>query len=278
MQDRHGIAEVRGCPVAYTVRGSGPPVLFIQGVGVHGDGWLPQIDQLSATYTCVWFDNRGMGRSLPAAAAITVEQMAADAEAVLQAVQVERAHVVGHSLGGLVALQLALASRHRVASLALLCTFASGRAAAPLSARMIWLGFRSRVGTRRMRREGFLRLVLPPGGERGREVADDQLAALFGHDLADQPPVVSAQLRAMRQADRTAALGALADLPTLVVSAVHDPIAPPSSGRALAASIPGAEYVEFEDASHGLPITHAREVNALLFRHLVAAQGSGAAV
>ena len=80
-------------------------MLFIQGVGVHGDGWLPQIDQLSATYTCVSFDNRGMGRSLPAAAAISVEQMATDAEAVLQAVlqavQVERAHVVGHSLGGL---------------------------------------------------------------------------------------------------------------------------------------------------------------------------------
>ena len=253
-------------------------MLFIQGVGVHGDGWLPQIAQLSATYRCVSFDNRGMGRSLPAAAAITVEQMAADAEAVLQAVQVERAHVVSHSLGGLVALQLALGSRRCVASLALLCTFASGGAAAPLSARMIWLGFRSRVGTRRMRREGFRRLVLPPGIERGPEVSNDRLAALFGHDLADQPPVVSAQLRAMRRAGKTAALGTLAGVPTIVASAVHDPIAPASAGRALAASIPGAEYVEFDNASHGLPITHAREVNALLSRHLLAAQAAGAAI
>jgi pimeloyl-ACP methyl ester carboxylesterase len=66
-----------------------------------------------------------------------------------------------------------------------------------------------------------------------------------------------------RQADATGALGALAGLPTLVVSALHDPIAPPSAGRALAASIPGADYVEFDDASHGLPITHAREVNEI---------------
>jgi pimeloyl-ACP methyl ester carboxylesterase len=278
MQGRHGIAELRGCPLAYTVRGSGPPVLFIQGVGVQGDGWLPQIDQLSATYTCVSFDNRGMGRSLPAAAAITVEQMAADAEAVLQAAEVERAHVVGHSLGGLVALQLALASRQRVASVSLLCTFASGRAAAPLSARMVWLGLRSRMGTRRMRRAAFLRLVLAPGAQSAPEVTAERLAALFGHDLADRPPVVSAQLRAMRQADVTSRLSTVANLPTLIVSAVHDPIAPPAAGRALAAAIRGAEYVEFDDASHGLPITHARVVNALLFRHLLAAHTSAAAL
>ncbi len=52
--------EHNGCQLAYDVRGNGPPVLFIQGVGVHGDGWLPQVDALSATYTCVSFDNRGM--------------------------------------------------------------------------------------------------------------------------------------------------------------------------------------------------------------------------
>jgi pimeloyl-ACP methyl ester carboxylesterase len=246
-------------------------VLFIQGVGVQGAGWRPQTDDLAAGYTCLTFDNRGMARSQPAGAAITVAQMADDARAVLDAERVAAAHVVGHSLGGPVALQLALDARDRVRSLALLCSFTGGRTAAPLTPRMAWLGLRARVGTRAMRRRGFLRLVLPPGA-----TADaGALAALFGHDLADQPPVVGAQLRAMRAADLTDRLGELAGLPALVVAAAHDPIAPPRAGRAVVAGLAGARYVEVADASHGLPITHAGLVNGLLREHFAAAESAG---
>src|SRR5829696_2659167 len=139
----------RGCRLAYDVRGlSGPPVLLIQGVGVHGDGWLPQTEALAPKFRCVTVDNRGMGRSVPAGGPITVEQMAEDVLAVLDAEKIETAHVVGHSLGGLVALRIALEARARVKSLALMCTFADGKAAAPLTLRMMWLGMRTRVGTR----------------------------------------------------------------------------------------------------------------------------------
>lgn len=262
----------RGCRFVYDVQGKGSPVLLIQGVGVHGDGWRPQVAALSARFSCLTFDNRGMGRSQPAGAPVTVEQMAEDAAALMDAEGWESAHVVGHSLGGLVALHLALSARPRVRSLALLCTFAGGRDAAPLTARMVWLGLRSRVGTRRMRRRAFLRLVMPPG-----TVADvdpdgmaERLAPLFGHDLADQPPIVDAQLAAMRAYDATPRLGELAGVPTLVVSAVHDPIAPPRAGRVLADGIPGARSVEMADASHGVPIHRAGEVNALLLEHLTA--------
>jgi pimeloyl-ACP methyl ester carboxylesterase len=261
-----------GCRISYEVRGAGPKVLFIQGVGVHGGGWRPQTVELSARYSCLTFDNRGMGLSQPVGAPVTVGQMAEDARAVLDAEGWEAAHVVGHSLGGLVALHLALSERRRVLSLSLLCTFAGGRAAAPLTRRMLWLGLRSKVGTRRMRRRGFMQLVLPPGAAAGDETLAGELAGLFGHDLADQPPIAGAQLRAMRAADASAKLGGLIGVPTLVVSAAHDPIAPPAAGRALAAAIPGARYVEAPDASHGLPITHAGWVNRLLDEHLSAAE------
>jgi pimeloyl-ACP methyl ester carboxylesterase len=94
-------------------------------------------------------------------------------------------------MGGLIALQLALAHRSRVQSLALLCTFADGRIPNRLTPWMIWTGLRSRVGPRAWRRRAFLRFVLPPDEF---EAADhDALAAelepLFGHDVADQPPV-----------------------------------------------------------------------------------------
>lgn len=264
------VIEHRKCRLAYTVRGNGPAVLLIQGVGVHGDGWLPQINELASHYTCLSFDNRGMGKSQPTGTTVTVEQMADDALAVLNAEGIATAHVIGHSLGGLVALQLALSAGGRVRSLSLLCTFPSGKLAAPLSPRMIWLGLRSRVGTRQMRRSGFLHLIFPPGEIAEAEAQVDHFAALFGHDLADHPPIEGAQLRALRAANLTPRLGELAGLPTLIVSGCHDPIAPPRAGQALREGIPGSRYIEMKDASHGLPITHADRVNTLLLAHLSA--------
>lgn len=265
---RECAVEHHNCRIAYLVRGDGPAVLLIQGVGVQGDAWMPQINELASRYTCLSFDNRGMGQSQPKGTTITVEQMADDALAVLNAEGITSAHIIGHSLGGLVALQLALSARKRVRSLSLLCTFSSGQLAAPPSLRMIWLGLRSRVGTRRMRRKGFLQLVSPPEQVVVAEAQADYFAALFGHDLADHPPIESAQLRAMRAANLTPRLGELTGIPTLVVSGYYDPIAPPRSGQVLRDGIPGARYVEMADASHGLPITHAARVNALLLEHL----------
>lgn len=256
-----------GCKLAYDVRGAGEPVLLIQGVGVHGDGWTPQTDALVARYRCVSFDNRGMGRSAPAGGPISVEQMADDALAILGAEQIETAHVVGHSLGGLVALRLALESRVRVRSLTLMCTFADGRAAAPLTLRMMWLGMRTKIGTRRMRRRGFLRLVMPSAAITDADAMAARLAPLFGHDLADAPQVVGAQLRAMRKYTAVPRLAELAGLPTLVLSGAHDPISPPRVSEALARGVPGAHHIAFPDASHGLPIQHADRVNALLLEH-----------
>ncbi|HEX4607938.1 MAG TPA: hypothetical protein VH092_07020, partial [Urbifossiella sp.] len=76
---------------------------------------------------------------------------------------------------------------------------------------------------------------------------------------------------AMRKATALPRLGELAGLSTVVANAAHDPIAPPRVGRPLADGIPGARYVAFADASHGLPITHAAATNALLREHLDAA-------
>lgn len=269
----------RGSRIAYDVQGQGPPVLLIQGVGVHGEGWRPQLDALTDRYTCLWFDNRGMGRSQPAGvpgAEITVQQMAEDAAALLDAAGWEAAHIVGHSLGGLVALHLALTAPKRVRSLSLLCTFAGGGDAAPPTPRMIWVGARTRIGTRRMRRRAFLRLVMSPegahaAGPAGPDALAERLAPLFGHDLADQPPIVDQQLKAMRAYDATPRLGELAGVPTLVVNAEHDPIAPPRSGRKLAGGIPGARYAELPGASHGVPIQFPDRINSLLLDHLAAA-------
>lgn len=248
--------------------------MFIQGVGVHGRGWMPQVATLRERFHCLSFDNRGIGASQPAGATITVEQMAQDTLWLMSRVGWDAAHVVAHSLGGPVALEMALTEPQRVRSLALLCTVARGRDATRLTRRMLWLGLRSRIGSRRSRRRAFLQIVMPSAALEG--VNTDELAveleSLFGHDLADQPHVAMKQLSALRAFDATQRLAELVSMPTLVVSGAHDPIAPPQFGRVLAAGISGARYVELADASHGLTIQHAATINKLLEEHLVWAE------
>lgn len=268
MSSRHFV-EHAGAKLAYSLAGRGDPVLFVQGVGVHGDGWRPQIDVLAEHHRCVAFDHRGIGASTGDGASITVERLADDARAILDAAGIDVAHVVGHSLGGMIAAELAITHPARVRSLSLLCTFAVGRHVAPLTPTMAWLGLRTKVGTRAQRRRAFLRLVLPPS-PRSRGELDAlavRLAPIFGHDLADQPTVVFHQLRALREGDVSRRLHGLASIPTLVVSARHDLLAPPALGRALAQGIPGARFEEVADAAHGLPITHAAWTNARLIAH-----------
>lgn len=262
-----------GLPSSVRPAWRGTTALFIQGVGAHGAGWRPQVDDLASNFTCLTFDNRGMARSQPAGVQITLEQMAEDALAILDTERLDSAHLVGHSLGGLAAIYVALSNRARVLSLTLMCTFAAGAAAAPLSLRLLWWGMRSRIGSRDMRRRGFLGLLWPPNANRSA-ISVEQLNELFGHDISDQPPIAAQQLYAMRHADASSRLSSLGQIPTLVMSATHDPIAPPVAGRMLRDRIPGARYVEVDEASHGLPIAHPSIVNLLLTRHLAAAEQS----
>ncbi len=263
-----------GGELSYAIVGTGPAVLAIQGVGLIGRGWKPQIDGLSHQFTFVTFDNRGIGGSSRGEGDLTIERMAADARAVADAAGLDRFHVLGHSMGGLIAQHLALTSRERIKSLALLCTFADGRRATRLTGRMLMLALRSRIGTRAMRRAGMIRMIMPDAYIRQNDPATltRTLGDLFGRDLADQPAIIRQQLRAMSRYSALSRLHELPPIPALVVSASQDPIAPPTLGKEIASRIDGARYVEFPDASHALPIQLAREVNALLAEHLTTAE------
>lgn len=270
---RETILRLQDVALRYQAAGAGPGVLCIQGVGVPGEGWRPQVRALAPHFRVITFDNRGVGGSARGPQPLTIEAMAADAVAIMDGEGFARFHVIGHSMGGLIAQHVALTARPRVKSLSLLCTFANGRDATALSLRMLLLGLQSRIGTRRMRRNGMLRMIMPDEYLRrtDRERLAEELRELFGRDLADQPPIVMEQLRAMSRYSAVARLSGLSALPTLVVSAAHDPIAPPRLGRALAGAIGGARYTEFPHAGHALPIQCADELNTLLLAHLTAA-------
>ena len=215
--------------IHYIREGTGVPLILVQGAGVIGEGWRPQIDALREHHTIVALDNRGIGGSTYRASALTVEDMAGDVLAIADAEGFNRFHLAGHSIGGLIAQEIALRARDRVLSLALLCTFERGRQASRLTPDIIWKGLRTRIGSRAMRRQAFMELVMPGAYLAGtdRTALASRLATLFGHDLADQPAIVMKQLGAASRFDVSGRLHELAGLPTLVLSARHDRIALP---------------------------------------------------
>jgi len=295
--------EFQGCRLAWRIEGAGPPLLMIQGVGAYGTAPNPLLELLKKHYTCLSFDNRGIGASQPAGMrltgpldpvdsrsgqlildkvcmrlrqwsgglSLTVDQMAADALALMDHAGWASAHIVGHSLGGLIALEIALTAKTRVRSLTLLCTFARGADGTRTTPRLLWIGLRVRYGSRRMRRRAFMELVLPPGQGYPDELAQ-RLSGILGHDIADLPPISNRQLAAMGRHDVTRRLGELSGIPTLVISAENDPIARPSSGKAIATGIAGAKYIEVPGASHSFPILEPERCGDLVLEHLAGAE------
>ena len=176
-------------------------------------------------------------------------------------------------MGGVIAQAIALRAPSRILSLAFLCSFARGRDGAKMSLPMLITAMRMRIGTRPMRRNAFLGLIMPARYLQRVDRAElaGQLQPLFGRDLADQAPITMRQLRAMSKYDASTRLHSLGGIPTLVVAAAEDRIARPEYNKAIADAIPGARYVELSDSGHGVTIHRADEINALLADHFAAA-------
>jgi pimeloyl-ACP methyl ester carboxylesterase len=111
--------KVDGISLYYEVRGNGQPVLLIAGLGSDVSSWAGVVDKLSARFKVIAFDNRGVGRSDIPNKRYTVRQMAGDAVRLLDHLKIKRAHVIGHSMGGYIAQELAINHSERVDKLIL---------------------------------------------------------------------------------------------------------------------------------------------------------------
>ena len=268
------LLDANGVRLNYSVSGTGPAVLLLQGAGVVAEGWRPQIDVLHKQFTVIAPDNRGFGGSTRGSGPLTIGTMAADALALVDALRIDAFHLAGHSMGGLIAQQIALQQPARVLSLALMCTFAHGGQAASMSLPMLMTAIRMRVGTRAMRRRAFMQLVMPETylAEVDQTALAEKLRPLFGYDLASQPSFVMQQVRAMSRFDVRPRLSELSRLPAIVVSATEDRIAKPEYGRELDDLIGTSRYVEIRNAGHGVTIQCADRLNELLLAHFDASQ------
>jgi 3-oxoadipate enol-lactonase len=221
--------------LAYEARGSGPPVLFVQGLGYGGGrGWGPAPELLAGDFLVVSYDNRGFGGSDRPAGPYTVAQLAGDAAAVLDAAGLERAHVVGVSLGGMVAQELALSRPERVDHLVLVST-TPGTRGHPMPERTMRLmleapGLAPAVAVRR-----FVENALADGAP------EELVERVVAYRTANPPDLAGWQAQALAGATFDA-LGRVAGIaaPTLVVHGTEDAVVDSRNGDLLAESIPGA--------------------------------------
>ena len=136
------IAENHGAKIYWDEQGQGEPVLLIMGLGWASSMWHRTRPVLAAHYRTIAFDNRGAGRSEVPPGPYLIATMAADAAAVLAAAGVEKAHLVGASMGRMIAQEFALQCPTRVRSLILACTTPGGPQATRAEPEAIQLLFR----------------------------------------------------------------------------------------------------------------------------------------
>jgi pimeloyl-ACP methyl ester carboxylesterase len=227
--------------------GEGPDVLLIGGAGDTVESWQFQLDGLADRYHMTAFDNRGAGRTTMPHGPVSVEMMADDAAAVLDARGIRSAHVAGFSGGRIVAQELALRRPELVRSLVLQSTwpvmdrylrswllFIRWLAEVAPSERAFLEGFFLDIYTARAHNDGtvaaFIDEVLAFPFKQSTEDLQRYLDAFLDHDTTDRLPQVTAL--------------------TLVLAGGSDPTARPELGRAVADAIPGARFEVMEGESH----------------------------
>ena len=234
--------------VHYAEAGMGEPLLLIMGFGGDHTAWAFQTGAFARRYRVVAFDNRGAGQTSAPDQPYTTAMMAADARGLMDALGIDRAHVIGVSMGGMIAQELALAHPQRVRSLHLGCTFARADAYM-LALNAAWRDMRIGLGRDQTLRTLALWLFAPTTyAER-----PDLVEMLLQNALANPYPQSVAGF--LRQGEAIATHDAIDRLeaircPTLVSVAEDDILTPPRFSRDIAKRIPGAELRVVPGAGH----------------------------
>jgi pimeloyl-ACP methyl ester carboxylesterase len=253
------VAVLEGVSLAYDVEGSGEPLLMIQGLGYGRSGWGPAPRLLAERFRVVTFDNRGFGGSEITPGPYTTAQLARDTLAVLDAAEVERTHVIGISLGGMIAQEFVLAAPQRVQKLVLCSTTPGGPQSVPMPEKTVALmGRQAQLDPQEAMRL-FVENALSPEPPQG--LVDEIVA----YRTANPPDGAGwyAQASAGAAHDALARLGEIR-VPTLVVHGTADNVVDARNAPLIADAIPGARLELFEGVGHMLPWERPEEFVALV--------------
>jgi 3-oxoadipate enol-lactonase len=267
-------ANVNGIELYYEESGRGEPLLLIQGFGGR-HGWFCQVRAFSKRYRVIIFDNRGIGKTSESGEPYTIRTMASDTVGLMDRLGLETAHILGVSLGGMVAQEVAINYPERVDKLVLASTTAEGGFRAAALKMLEAIGLREGLNgvdlgsldydsflqvmtslsfNRRLYRLFvvlFSRVATKLGGGRGHA---RQVAAIMGHNTLDRLHLVQA--------------------PTLVITGTEDKVISPFSSDLIASRIPGARLVKVEGGSHTFRIEMSRRFNEEVLAFLSEGQDS----
>lgn len=257
-------AENDGVKIYWDAQGEGAPILLIMGLGWPAASWYRTRPVLNEHYRTIAFDNRGVGQSGAPVGPYSMAQMAADAAAVLKAAGANAAHILGVSMGGMIAQEFALQYPQKVRSLMLGCTMAGGPLAVQAAPEVIAV-----LMSRGVEPEAFAAVINPfiYDAKTPRARLDEDLAAR--RKWFPTPDGYFAQLQAIIGWEAYSRISQVA-APTLVVHGENDRLVPPENGKLIAERIPGAKLVMIPNASHVFSTDQTEAAHAAILEFLAA--------
>lgn len=259
-------ADVHGIRFHYEIHGQGAPLILIRGLGSNLDHWYAQIPAYSQHFQAVIFDNRGIGRSGSSDGDLTIADMAADTVGLMDALGIRRAHVMGLSLGGMIAQEVALQYPERVQGLVLACTHCGRAHSVPASEEILTLfGEYIRTGSLTAAQKAQKCLFSEKTLKHAPEILERyvKISARF----PASPAVMKRQYLAVQGHDTWDRLPGI-QAPTLVITGEDDVLIPPENSRILAERIPGARLAIIKGGGHQFLIECAEEANNIVLGFL----------
>jgi 3-oxoadipate enol-lactonase len=262
---------IDGLKLHYTIQGSGDPLLMVMGMGASSASWRPDLlEELARSFRTITYDNRGTGQSDKPDIPYSLEGFAVDAIALLDSLNIERAHVLGVSMGGMIAQEIALLCGPRLQTLTLGCTTFGGRNAVPPPHESIKLLTAPRDGASEAEiiRRGWPLAFTSAFIHEHR----DELEATIPRLLAHPTPVFAYKRHleatyGLKTYDRLPGIST----PTLVITGAEDVLIPAKNSEILADRIPGARRVILPRLGHAFfneaPADFLREFVPFLQAH-----------
>ena len=266
------IAQVGDINMYYRVYGEGEPLVLIMGHGMDARSWVFQTPEFSKEYQVIGFDNRGVGRTDAPDSPYSIAMMADDTAGLMDILGIEKAHILGVSMGGMIAQEFALKYPHRVKSLILATTAARSPSEGVGALASIF------ITEEGVSQETRIRKLLPniytdkffENSEQVQRVVDAMLA-----NPNPQPAYAAArQGDAAAQHDTRDRLGQIT-APTLVLVGKEDIVLPVKLSEELAEGIPNAELVVLEGGGHGFNFEIPDKFNQAVLDFLVKVRGKG---
>ncbi|MBD2451902.1 alpha/beta hydrolase [Nostoc sp. FACHB-152] len=257
--------QVNGIDLFYEIKGTGEPLLLIAGFMCDRAYWSLLMPSLISQYQVIRFDNRGIGQSSAPDSPYSIQQMANDAAALLDVLGIEKVHVIGHSMGGLIAQELALTYPQRIKSLILLSSFAKGNEKFN-SIIKTWGDIAAKLDL-----ELYEKVVLPwiftddfyaiPG------MVNQLIEWAINYPFAPTAHGLYHQSRAILHYDTTDKLKYI-QCPTLVLVGRQDILTPVKFSEQLNQGIPNAELVIIEQGGHSFLIESPESVAQFILKFL----------